>query len=258
MPPLSYSRSSVYTDNQKHFMKSCLNVFPVVSTCMIFFGLNSFSSLVSPEFSVTLCLQGTITSFFSALEKPKRAKPLPFPPTSIPPFVLCSSSVFHEWGCHQRAQCSIQGLIMVFYKTAWMLLSLHWEQVIRDILSLHLPFMVGSHWWQYLSWLAQWPSAFYPFPFPADKFPVFSANSRHESKWSCSPFRWSLSHCLLLWDSCFFCLMSSSSAILMMPPIFMSPANFKRTLLLLALRIIHEPLSQLNISILLMFFHVSW
>lgn len=181
MPPLSYCRSSVYTDNEKHFMKSCLNVFPVFSTCMIFFGLNSFSSLVSPEFSVTLCLQGTITSFFSASEKLKRAKPLPFPPTSIPPSVLCSSSIFHEWGCHQRAQYSRQGLIMVFYKTTWMLLLLHWEQVIRDILSLHLPFVVGSHWWQYLSWLAQWPSAFYPFPFPADKFPVFSANSRHES-----------------------------------------------------------------------------
>ena len=147
-------------------MKFCLNVFPVVSMWTIFFGLNSFSSPVSPEFSVTMCLQGTIRSLFS-FGKTKWAKPLPFPPTSIPQAVLCSSSSFHEWGCHQCAQYSRQGLSTVFYKTAWMLLSLHWKQVIRDILSLDLPFIVGSHWWQYLSWLAQWPSAFYPFPFPS-------------------------------------------------------------------------------------------
>lgn len=82
MPPLSYSRSSVYTDNEKHFMKSCLHVFPVVSTCMIFFGLNSFSSLVSPEFSVTLCLQGTTTSFFQLrknLREPSPCLSLPHP-----------------------------------------------------------------------------------------------------------------------------------------------------------------------------------
>lgn len=167
-----------YTDNEKHFMKSCLNLFPVVSMWMTFFGLNSFSSPVSPEFSVTLCLQGTITSLFS-FGKTKWAKPLPFPPTSIPQAVLCSSSIFHTRGCHHHAQYSRQGLSTVLCKTARMLLSLHWEHVMRDILSLDLPFMVGSQSWQYSSWLAQWPSAFSLFPFPDDKFLVFSENSPH-------------------------------------------------------------------------------
>lgn len=162
---------------KKYFIKSHLNVFPVVSIRVILFGLNSFSS-GSPELSVRMCLQETITSLFS-FRKTKWAKLLPFPPTSIPQAVLCSSSIFHAQMCHHRAQYSRWGLSTVFYKTVWMLLSLHWKHVIRDILSLDLPFMVGSHWWQHSSWLAQWPSAFSPFPFPDEKFPSFSANSPH-------------------------------------------------------------------------------
>lgn len=156
-------------------MKSCLNVFPVVSIWIIFFGLNSFSSPVSPEFSVTMSLQGTVTSLFSfeRLSEPSPCLSLPHP---CPQGLLCSSFILHAWGCHHCAQHSRQGLSTVFCRTTWMLLSLHWKHVVRGILTLDLPFMVGSHWWQYSFWQAQWPSAFSPFPFP-----VFSANSPHQS-----------------------------------------------------------------------------
>lgn len=42
-----------------------------------------------------------------------------------------------------------------------------------------------------------------------------------------------------------------------MPPTSLSPTNFRKTLLLLVLKIIHERLSQLNISIVRMFCHVN-
>lgn len=143
--------------------------------------------------------------------------------STAPPFLTSK-------GYHHSAQYSIWGLNMS-YKTTRLPLSLCWKRVIRDTLRQDLPFMVGSRRWQYSSWLAQWPSVFSSFSFPAEKFPGFSANfSALLFKLCCSLFFWSLSHCHPPLDSTFFCLISSSSATLTMPPILVSPANFKRTI----------------------------
>lgn len=149
-----------YTDEEKYFIKSCLSVFPVVSMWIIFFDLKSFSFPISPEFSITMCLQGIIT-FISSFRKTKAS-----PCFSLPHLTHRLSSAARPFFMNGDA-------------TSLNAISTPLETVIRDILSLDLPFMVESHWWQYSSWLARWPSAFYWFPFPADKVPFFWANSPH-------------------------------------------------------------------------------
>lgn len=160
-----------YTDNEKHFGKSCQNVFPVVSMCIIFFGLNIFFFSC---FSRIYCLSGFAGNNYISLQL-EWVKPLPFSSISMPQVVLCSSSIVHKQRCHQRAQYSRWGLSMVCYKTAWSSFRLTGNK------------SSGISWvaWVCLSWLDHTDDNIYPdwlsdlFPFPADRFPVFSENSPH-------------------------------------------------------------------------------
>lgn len=130
-----------YTDNEKHFGKSCQNVFPVISMCIIFFGLNIFFSPVSPEFAVSMGLQETVISPFSLSESSLCLSP-PYPCHRLFSAAPPSFTNRDATSVHSTPDESQHGLLQNCLK----LLSPHWKQVIRDILgSLGLLFMVGSH-----------------------------------------------------------------------------------------------------------------
>ena len=91
-----------YANNEKHFMKSCLYVFPIVATWMIFFGLHSFSSPVSPEFILTMCSQGTsLRKASERLRDPGPCLSLPHPSHGLtsaapPSFMHGSATIVHN------------------------------------------------------------------------------------------------------------------------------------------------------------------